>query len=337
MNPAAEKPKLDPTKTRQVLELKHTAPLFGCRFDPTGQFVFAGAQDNEVHRWELTTGKKATLKGHNSWVRGLAFSDGGKTLWTAGYDGKVIAWDADAENPSPKLTLDAHDGWVRAVVVSPDGKLLATCGNDNLVKLWSLPGGKPLRTFEGHSRHAYNVAFHPDGKSLVSGDLMGVVKHWDVESGKLVRDLDASVLTKYDPTFVAQHGGIRAFSFRGDGELLACAGISEVTNAFAGVGKPLAVVFDWKTGKTVQSLKPKEAFQGTLWGVAFHPDGFVVGAGGGSGGALWFWKTEEPLAFHTIKQTNNARDLDLHPDGTRLAVPYYDGVLRIYDMTEAKK
>lgn len=330
-------PKVDPAKTRLAKELKHTAPLFGCRFDPTGTFVFAGAQDNDVHRWELDTGKKATLKGHKSWVRGLAFSDDGKTLWTAGYDGKVIAWDADADNPTPKQTLDAHAGWVRALVVSPDGKLLATCGNDNLVKLWSLPEGKRVRTLEGHSRHAYNVAFHPDGKSLVSGDLMGVIKHWEVETGKLVRDLDAGVLTKFDPTFVAQHGGIRAFSFRGDGGLLACAGITEVSNAFAGVGKPLAVVFDWKTGKQSHGLKPKDAFQGTLWGVVFHPDGFVIGAGGGSGGALWFWKPEEAQSFHTVKLPNNARDLDLHPDAARLAVPFYDGALRVYDMTAAGK
>src|SRR5262249_6377870 len=190
VNPDAEKPNVDPTKTRPAQELKHTAPLLGCRFDPTGKFVFAGAQDNDVHRWELATGKKATLKGHKSWVRGLAFSEGGRTLWSAGYDGKAIGWDAAADEPTPRTTLDAHDGWVRAVAVCPDGSLLATCGNDNLVKLWSLPDGKPVRTLEGHTRHAYNVAFRPDGKSLVSGDLLGVVKHWDVETGKLVRDLD---------------------------------------------------------------------------------------------------------------------------------------------------
>lgn len=337
MNPTGEKSKVDPTKTKQAQELKHTSPLFGCRFDPTGRFVFAGAQDNSVHRWELATGKRATLDGHKSWVRGLAFSDGGKTLWSAGYDGRVIAWDAAADNPTPRITLSAHDGWVRALVVSPDGKLLATCGNDNLVKLWSLPDGKPVRSLEGHTRHAYNVAFHPDGKSLVSGDLLGVLKQWDVATGKLMRDFDAGVLTKYDPTFVAQHGGIRSMAFRSDGGLLAVAGITDVSNAFAGIGKPLAVLFDWQTGKRAQLLRPKEEFQGTLWGVAWHPDGFLVGAGGGNGGAIWFWKPDAPQAFHTLKLPNNARDLDLHPDGTKLAVPFYDGVLRIYDMTEPKK
>ena len=64
-----------------------------------------------------------------------------------------------------------------------------------------------------------------------------------------------------------------------------------------------------------------------------HPDGFLAGAGGGSGGALWFWKPEEPLAFHTVKLPQNARDLDLHPAGGLLAVACSDGAVRLYDIT----
>ena len=66
--------KADPTKTHQAQELKHTSPLIGCRFDPTGTYLFAGAQDNSVVRWRLADGKKAEFKGHVSWVRGLAFA-----------------------------------------------------------------------------------------------------------------------------------------------------------------------------------------------------------------------------------------------------------------------
>jgi hypothetical protein len=54
--------------------------------------------------------------------------------------------------------------------------------------------------------------------------------------------------------------------------------------------------------------------------------------GAGNGGALWFWKPDQPLAFHTVKLPNNSRDLDLHPDGRRLAVAFFDGAVRVYDM-----
>jgi WD40 repeat protein len=329
MNPA----KTDPAQVRMVQELKHASPLIGARFDPTGRFVFAGAQDNTVQRWELATGKKTALLGHTSWVRALAFAPRENLAFSGDWAGRVIAWSLDADDPKPLRTFEAHKGWVRALCVSPDGKALASCGNDNLVRLWSVSDGKLLREFAGHTRHVYNVAFHPDGKTLASGDLMGVVKQWDVAKGAAVRDLDGGVLHKYDPVFCADHGGVRSMAFSADGGLLACAGITDVSNAFAGVGKPVVVLFDTNSGKHVRLLRPKAEFQGTCWGVVFHPDGFVAGAGGGNGGVLWFWKPGEAQAFHTLALPNNARDLDLHPDGTRLAVPFFDGAVRVYDLT----
>ena len=331
-----ELPKFDPAQTRLAQELKHGRPLIGCRFDPSGRFVFASSEDSTIQRWELTTEKKTELAGHKSWVRGMAFTANEKLLYSGDYAGRISCWSLEADKPTAVRTIEAHAGWVRALSVSPDGKLLATCGNDCLVKLWSLPECKPVRELAGHASHVYNIAFHPSGQRLASADLKGIVKDWDVAKGTLVRELDASALHKYDTTFAADIGGVRSMAFDRDGRLLACAGITEVSNAFAGVGKPVVLLFDWATGKRQQVLAPKEAFQGTAWGVAFHPTGFVVGAGGGNGGALWFWKPDQAQAFFTLKLPQNARDLDLHQDGKRLAVAGADGVLRIYEMTAKK-
>ncbi len=325
----------NPTRTRLARELRHNSPLFSCRIDPTGRFVFAGAQDSLIHRWDLTTGQRVALTGHRSWTRALAFLAGPRQLVSGGYDGKVIWWQADAAAPAPLRTVAAHRGWVRAVAVSPDGRLLATCGNDNLVKLWSAADGASVRELAGHTSHVYNVAFHPDGRHLVSGDLHGRVKQWDIASGTEVRALDATVLHRYDPTFRADIGGVRSMAFSCDGSLLACAGITDVSNAFAGIGRPVIVLFDWATGARRHLLRPQANFQGTAWGVSFHPAGYIVGVGGGSGGALWFWRPTAAQSFHTLALPNNARDLDLHPDGRRLAIAFFDGAVRVYDMAPA--
>jgi WD40 repeat protein len=329
-------PAIDPTRTRLAFELRHTTPLFSCRIDPTGRYVFAGAQDFGIQRWELAANAtKTTLAGHRSWIRALAFHPTERKLLSGDYHGKVLFWSYDAATPEPERTVDAHQGWCRAVAIAPDGRSFATCGNDNLVKLWSYPDARLIRTFEGHDSHVYNVAFHPSGRHLVSGDLHGNLKQWDVERGNQVRTFDASILFRYDPTFRADHGGIRSMAFQADGAVFAVTGITNVSNAFAGIGNPAVLLFDWQTGQRRQVLRPAAAFQGTGWGVVFHPDNFVIAAAGGSGGSLFFWRPDREQSVHTLALPNNARDLALHPEGRRLAIPFFDGQVRVYDLLPA--
>jgi WD40 repeat protein len=356
---------LDPTAARVEREYKHTSPLVGCRFDPSGRFLFATAQDNSIQRFDLATGAKTTLAGHASWARGLAFrSDapprtadvekavalaaarGGAigpaavaaptppaqpfSLVSADYHGKLIWWTGAAASPTPVRTVEAHAGWCRAVAVSPDGHTLASCGNDSLVKIWDAVTGAPRRTLEGHAGHVYNVAFHPNGTRLVSADLHGVVKDWDLITGACVRDMDAKVLHKYDPTFRADIGGARGMAVAPDGRV-ACAGITNVSNAFAGVGNPLVVVFDWADGKP-KALKPKDAFQGTAWGVGFLSDGMVIAGGGGSGGRVWFWAGAGVESTHTVTVPAHVRDMAVHPAGDRFAVACSTGSAFLYTL-----
>jgi WD40 repeat protein len=179
----------------------------------------------------------------------------------------------------------------------------------------------------------YNVAFHPSGRSLVSGDLMGVLKEWDTAEWSHCRDLDAAVLTGYDKTFQADCGGIRGIDFSPDGKHLAVSGISEVTNAFAGIGKPTVVLFDCESGQRLKVMLPAQNFQGTCWSVRFHPSGeFLVGAGGGNAGSLWFWKPSADKSFFDFKLPQVAYDAHFHPDGLRLAVALYDQTVRVYDL-----
>ena len=316
--------------TREIAAVKAAAPLLGARCDPSGSYVLAGAQDNSLVRWKLGDKTADTLQGHKSWVRALAFA--GQTLYSGDWTGRLLAWNYLDAKPTVQANLEAHRGWLRALAVSPDGKILASCGNDRKVRLWSLPDLKPLHTLEGHNCHVYNLAFHPEGQSLVSADLRGVLREWDLSRFAIKRSLDASVLYKYDQVFAADIGGVRSLAFSPEGKLLACAGISNVSNAFAGVGNPLVVLFDWASGKIQTLLRPKEAFQGTAWGVAFGPAGRILGVAGGNGGMLYAWKPDEAAANFTLKFDSNARDLSLHPDGRRFVVPFESGLLRLYDM-----
>ena len=325
---------IDPTKTKIIKQLKHESPLISCRFDPTGKYVFFGAQDNRIWRWDPTADSKKDFVGHDSWIRSIVFSNDGMTLITGGYDGRLIWWEANAEEPKPIRTVDAHKGWIRAAAVSPDGQLVATVGDDLFLRLWNLSDGSLVREITGkHERYIYNVAFHPDGKQIVTGDLMGKLNHWNVETGEFVRDMTVEALSKYDKGFRAQIGGFRALEFNTDGTVLACAGITDVTNAFAGVGQPLIELWDWKEAKQLSQHRSKGKSEGVAWGVAVHPENFTIGIlGGRAGGIMFFWKPDSKDEFHQFKLPDSARDLDLHPDGVQLVTAHYDKHVRISSM-----
>ena len=245
---------IDPAAARLERELKHARPLIGCRFDPSGRYLFVSAEDDSIQRFDLLTGAKTTLAGHRSWVRGMAFVGGSPpgeldawkhqranfsrspglghrgyrcqsplpfTLVSGDYHGQLIWWQGDAAEPKPLRTVAAHEGWIRAVAASPDGKMIASCGNDHAVKLWNSADGQPIKTLAGHTSHVYNVAFHPDGKRMASCDLKGIVKDWNLKTGTSERELDARALWKYDSGFMADIGGARSMQFSDDGAKLA--------------------------------------------------------------------------------------------------------------------
>ncbi|MBS0210099.1 MAG: WD40 repeat domain-containing protein [Planctomycetes bacterium] len=342
----------DPRQTHLAVEWKYARPLTACRFDPLGRFVLTGAEDNSIQRWTLTDqppakgpdGKPVEVQptlfeGHDSWVRAIAFSPDGKWTYTGGYDGQLFTWETVGDKPAFIRKIAAHNGWVRAIAVSADGKQLASCGNDQLVKLWDTADGRQIAIFKGHESHVYNLAFHPDGKSLVSCDLKANFKHWELATGKVLRDFKADALYKYDTKFRADIGGARSLAFSLDGKLLAAGGITNVTNAFAGIGSPAVADIDWESGKLKLLHTSKEAGNGVIWGVAPHIDGYWIGVSGSrsTSGGLFFWKPDAANEFFKFKLASGVgRDLALHPDGLRVAVACADGYMRVYKMQRQK-
>ena len=100
-------PKIDATKTHVVQELKHGNPLISCRYDPSGRYVFYGAQDYQVWRWDTKENKKVALQGTDAWVRGIAFSRDGSQVITAGYDGRLVWWPGIVRTGEPSAIFQS--------------------------------------------------------------------------------------------------------------------------------------------------------------------------------------------------------------------------------------
>jgi WD40 repeat protein len=321
----------DPKQAHVVSQWPHDRPLTSCRFDTGGRYVFTGSEDALVERFQLADGVRTLLSGgHETWVRSLAVSKDGQHAVSGGCDGKLTWWEAAAEAPTPFRTIEAHHGWIRSLDISPDGSLLASGGNDNMVRLWNIADGSLVRELDGHERHIYSVAFHPQGEFLLSGDLVGSLRQWEVASGKQVRAFDAGPLHAYNGGQQVDFGGIRAIAVSPDGKWLAAGGLHNASNPLGAVHEPLVLLFDWQSQKLERQQIAEGIGQGVVWRLVWLADGSLMGvSGGGTGGFLLFWKPDAEKAYHRLQLPNLARDMDVHPDGLRVATAHYDRHLRI--------
>ncbi|MFM7038598.1 MAG: WD40 repeat domain-containing protein [Planctomycetaceae bacterium] len=325
---------VDPQRTKLLKEYKLDRPLTSCHWDPRLRFIWCGAEDHLIHRIDPASDKRTSLAGHDSWVRAFATSADGDTLYSGGYDGRLMFWPAAVDQPEPSRTIDAHRGWIRAVAVSPDGRSVATCGNDRLVKVWDASSGMLIREFSGHTSHVYNLIYSLDSRQLFTCDLKGVVLAWSLSEDTPRSLLTVTQLHGYDTTFRADIGGARCIALRADGGLLGLGGITKVSNAFAGVGEIIVALVNPADGKLELALQSRDKTGGTLWGLAWHPDKFWIGVcGGGGGGWIYFWKGDAAEEFFRLKLPNDGRGMSLSADGRQIAVAHADGRLRTYQLT----
>jgi WD40 repeat protein len=150
--------------------------------------------DYVVSLWDLTTARlTASCRGHVGMVRGLAFSEDGRRLATAGHtDMTVKLWDTSTGQEA--LTLRGHKDHLEGVAFSADGQRLASVGWQQVVKVWDAvprdrePPKERLRELDSETRawHEREVA---NAERLSAG--FGAVFHLDAliradhENGKL--------------------------------------------------------------------------------------------------------------------------------------------------------
>jgi prolipoprotein diacylglyceryl transferase len=177
----------------------------------TGTTVAAGRMDGLISVWDVRDpsnpvsfadiGRLGQLEepfvGHTDEVRSLVASPGGRTLVSAGKDGRVILWDYSGPARARQLgpPLAAHSGPVWAAAYSPNGLTLATAGTDGQVILWDVadrahPSRLTTLTAEGK---VHAVAFSPDGRTLATAGSDNAVTLWDLGPVSPRRD---SILTQ---------------------------------------------------------------------------------------------------------------------------------------------
>jgi WD40 repeat protein len=152
-----------------------------------GKRFFTGSMDGSIREFDLDMNRALkVIKGHTSWVNGLATDRQSTMLASASSDNSVqVRRLKDAEVIQ---TFRVKEGEIRSVAFSPDGKLAAAGIRYGGVRVWNLNDQKEVASLKAHNGETWAVAFTPDGKTLASGggdwNKPGEVRLWNVDTWK---------------------------------------------------------------------------------------------------------------------------------------------------------
>jgi WD40 repeat protein len=287
----------DADSHRKVADLaSHTDRVPALGWSPDGGHLVSAGWDTSARVWEIGRPDPVMLlNSHADQVMAVAFGPAG--LATADSDHDIHLW-ADPRAGTPGKVLRGHADEIRALAFSPDGARLASGGADRVIHIWDAAtgelvvgptdlgkhavaattargklllasaGGADFRLFDAATGAevpsgggpAAAVAADPGGRWLAVGGADAVIRLYDFTAPKLLpRMLEAT------------HPPIGALAFSAKGNLFAHS--SPVDG--------LVWLWDPASPSADPFLILVEAADGcTLEGVAVHPDGNRVAAGG---------------------------------------------------------
>lgn len=321
---------LDIKQAHIAQDWTYERPLLAGRFSPDGEHVITSAEDSTLQRWEVESGEKQVLQGHESWVHAFQYTPDGSQLISGGCDGHLIWWSIREAAPLPLRTIEAHQGWIRAIAINAAGSRLASVGNDRQIRLWDVASGEKLAEWSQHEKHIYCVMFHPDGQQLLTGDLAGQIHLWNSSDQQLLRTFDATSLYSYNAGQRVDFGGVRGLALTPDGSQLLAGGLHKGTNPLGAVHEPLVLRFNFADASLMQSHVCDGIPGGVLWRVVCLPDATTMAVcGGSSGGLLLFFTAGQEKDIHRFVLPSLARDMDLHEASERVVTVHHDQHVRI--------
>ncbi|ORZ04888.1 WD40-repeat-containing domain protein [Absidia repens] len=131
----------------------HSGAVLCVRWSKDGRYLASSSDnDNVIIIWELdreagsgsvfgssevnheTWRAVKYLRGHDSDVQDLAWSNNNQYIASCGVDGFIIIWDARTFEQVHKI--NQHSGFVKGITWDPVGKYLASQSDDKKVKIW---------------------------------------------------------------------------------------------------------------------------------------------------------------------------------------------------------
>ncbi len=285
------------------------------------------------------------VEAHDDMIFGMDMSADGSRFVTAGRDGIVRVWDADARTLIAKSEGAGEPHMT--VAFNPDTSRLATGSEGGLVQVWDAMTGDLVRTLHDFGATLATVSYGDD--VVAAATINGAARLLDASTGETIYTFDdqpggvtgalfspdrAALVTwnqagdirlrEYDgaPTGLELSfpGDVYAGAFSADGALFAAGGVTGI-----------AVVWDLRTGAEVRRLQ-RPGTVGTVRSLAFSPDNSILAAGQSHREIMLWPLNEESEGLLRRGHGDAVSGVRFTRDGRTLISTSWDRTVRAWDM-----
>jgi WD40 repeat protein len=319
---------LSESRVRAVLS-GHDAVVWAAGFSPTDANLVATASGDGSARiwsnWKDPGGVPIILPGTPGRdVVGLAFSQNGDRLVTAGLDGIARVWDVQTGSKIRELPLGGQSKvqWATAAFNSTGTKVVtavARASEDGSAQIWDLGSDSGPLTLDPPT-NASTAVFDGKGDKVVTAGDDGKARIWNAATGKLLHELDG--LTER----------VNGAVFSPDGKLVAEANSDGTVGIFA-VAKGNLIA--WLTGHDDEVVS-----------IEFSQDGKRLVSAGGTTALVWDasnWESsaqadaEFPYPLATISGKSWIDMATFSPAGDLVITAGQDGIATVSESLSGRE